>query len=145
MIRCHFGWKICCIEQFIKQIVDTLQFFGRTINEHTGRILCGTVRNGFFALNRPTKRVFIESKIIILCHRIGWRRTYFISLSHLFPAITIGTLGKFFFERPDEPDMALNLVSNICSLNRITSSNDSLESMLKHSTKRSPKNKRENA
>lgn len=65
--------------------------------------------------------------------------TYFTSLSHLFPAITIGTFGKFFFERPDEPDMALNLVSNICSLNRITSSNDSLESMLKHSTKRSPK------
>lgn len=65
--------------------------------------------------------------------------THFMSLSDLFPAITIGTLGRFFLlERPPEPEIALSFVSRICSRNRITSSNDSRESILKTSTNKSP-------
>lgn len=65
-----------------------------------------------------------------------------MSRSDLLPAITMGTLGKFFLldlPTPPEPEIALNLVSKICSRNRTTSSKDSRESMLKTSTNKSPK------
>lgn len=66
-----------------------------------------------------------------------------MSLSDLLPAMTIGTLGKFLrLDRPPvDPEIALSFVSRICSLNRITSSNDSRESMLNTSTNKSPGNK----
>lgn len=71
--------------------------------------------------------------------------TYFISLSHLFPAITIGTFGITFFTLV--PCVcgrdALYFVSRICSLSLCTSSNDSRESILNTNTKMSPKSKGE--
>lgn len=62
-----------------------------------------------------------------------------MSLSLLFPTITIGTLklGERFLA-PVLFAVALNLVSRICSRRRITSSKDSLESILKTRRKRSP-------
>jgi len=56
--------------------------------------------------------------------------------------MTIGTFGKFFLlDRPPELEIALIFVSSICSRKRITSSNDSLESILNTSTNKSPINK----
>lgn len=70
------------------------------------------------------------------------RFTHFISLSHLFPARTIGTRGRFFFLNPLLPPPvappAFNFVSRICSRNRIASSNVSLLSILNTITNRSP-------
>lgn len=67
--------------------------------------------------------------------------THFISLSHLLPARTIGTRGRFFFRNPPPLPVAppaFNLVSRICSLRRIASSNVSLLSILNTMTNKSP-------
>lgn len=71
------------------------------------------------------------------------RKTHFKSRSHLLAAITIGTLGKDFFALFPLAAIALILASKICSLSLITSSKDSLESILNTRTKISPGDKKD--
>lgn len=138
VIRCHLLGKTGHIEELCKHVVHVTIFLCRTLHKDTGRTLGTTKRSAFLRLNCSERRVRRDVTLDIRVRNI--KGTYFMSLSDLLPTITMGTLGRFFrLDRPADPEIALNFVSRICSRSRITSSNDSRESMLKTSTKMSPK------
>lgn len=133
----HLLRQIGHIEELRKHIVHVAILLCRTLDKDTRGALRIAKGDRLLRLDRSgTENKGLERDVVGLI----LKSTHFMSLSDLLPAITMGTLGKFFLlERPPpDPEIALSFVSRICSRSLITSSNDSRESMLKTRTNKSP-------